>query len=329
VNDSVRVADRAAAGSATEISDTEAQLTVADPGKAWRRERGIPIVAAFDGYRALAVIGVLLFHVFEVCGVLIIAGDSAAAVLIWGVLPGSLTVFFIVSGFVMFLPTAVRGGEFGSVRSFAIGRMARILPPYWLILVIALLLLAAFQSDALPGVGTVLAHLGMMHTPALLVDGPVLVAGGSTGNFSLGFGVVAPVWTLSVETVFYLLLPLVATAYFRRPLVGLGCAVALLVGGNVLAHHADGVASFFGIDLSAATAQRFRDYYSSQFPSWSVALASGMTGAWLYVRLRDRVRRSGAPAVLSTAAPREGARLDADWHLLANVPDEYFDEDVL
>ena len=39
-------------------------VTAADPGKAWRQERGIPIVAAFDGYRALAVIGVVLFHVF-------------------------------------------------------------------------------------------------------------------------------------------------------------------------------------------------------------------------------------------------------------------------
>ncbi len=278
-----------------------------DPGKAWRQARGIPIVAAFDGYRALAVIGVVLFHVFEVCGVLLLAGDSVGGMLIWGVLPASLTVFFIVSGFVMFLPTAVRGGEFGRVSSFAIGRMARILPAYWLSLVIALLLLTAFESGSLPGLGTVAAHLGMVQTPALLVDGPVIVNGAFAGHFSLGFGVVAPVWTLSVETVFYLILPLVAVAYFRRPLVGLATAAALLIGWHVVGLHIGAIASAVGIDVSAATEARFHDYYASQFPSWGLALASGMTGAWMYVHLRDRF-------------PQPVLERGAQWTTVAAVP---------
>ena len=36
-----------------------------------------------------------------------------------------------------------------------------------------------------------------------------------------GFGVNPAVWTLSVEIVFYLLLPLVATRYRRHPFIGL------------------------------------------------------------------------------------------------------------
>ena len=282
-------------------------VTAVDPGKAWRQERGIPIVAAFDGYRALAVIGVVLFHVFQVCGVLELAGDSAAGVVLWGVLPASLTVFFIVSGFVMFLPTAVRNGNFGSVRSFAIGRTARILPPYWLTLVVALVLLAAFESGALPGLVTILAHVFLMQTPGLLIDGPVIVPGGFAGHFSLGFGVVAPVWTLSVELIFYLLLPLIAIPYFRRPLVGLAAAAALVIGWRVLCLHIGDVGSAFGIDVSAATEARFDTYYASVFPSWALALASGMTGAWLYVRLRDRV-------------PRDLLERRALWATLAAVP---------
>jgi len=265
----------------------------ADPGKARREARGIPIVAAFDGYRALAVIGVVLFHVLQVCGVLTLAGDSIGAILLWGVLPASLTVFFIVSGFVMFLPTAVRDGDFGSVGSFAIGRAARILPPYWLTLAVAVLLLAVFGgtpgSGGLPGPGSILGHLTMLQTPALLIDGPVFVDQAVAGGFSLGFGVVAPVWTLSVETFFYLLLPLIAVAYFRRPFAGLAVAAALLVGWHFLALHIGGVASAFGIDLSDATEARFHDYYASMFPNWALALAAGMTGAWTYVRLRERI----------------------------------------
>ena len=114
----------------------------------------------------------------------------------------------MVSGFVMYLPTAVRGGDFGRVSSFAIGRVARIIPAYWLALVVALILLAALSE--LPPAWSVLAHFTMFQTPALLVDGPVVVNGAQVGSFALGFGVVPPVWTMSVETAFYLVLPLVA-----------------------------------------------------------------------------------------------------------------------
>lgn len=300
-------ADRAVPEPAAAVSDPEAQFAVADPGKERRRERGIPIVAAFDGYRALAVTGVVLFHVLQVCGVLILAGDSAAGVLLWGVLPGSLTVFFIVSGFVMFLPTAVRGGDFGSVRSFAIGRAARLLPPYWVTLAVALVLLAAFQSGALPGPLAVFAHVILIHTPSLLADGPVAVNGVPVGDFSLGFGVVPPVWTLSVEVVFYLLLPLLAASYFRRPFVGLAAAAALLIAWRALALNIADVGSAFGIEVSPATEARFDDYYASVFPSWALALASGMSSAWLYVRLRDRY-------------PEEVLERRALWATLAAAP---------
>ena len=48
---------------------------------------------------------------------------------------------FIVSGFVVFLPTVARNGSFGSVSGFAIRRAARLLPAYWMMLAIILLLI--------------------------------------------------------------------------------------------------------------------------------------------------------------------------------------------
>lgn len=283
-----------------------------DPGKAWRATHGIPIVAAFDGYRALAVLGVVLFHVFEVCGVLAVAGQSLGGIVIWGILPRSIIIFFIVSGFVMFLPTAVRHGDFGRVSAFAIGRAARILPAYWLSLLVALLLLATLAHppitpSGMPSPGSVLAHFALLETPALLVAGPVTVGAATVGAFHLGFTVVPPVWTMSVETAFYVVLPLVATAYYRRPLVGLAAAAGLVIGWHALAVNIGDVAAAFGIHTSAATEARFRDYYASQFPSWALALATGMTGAWAYVRLRDRV----AAALLERRAL---------WVLLAALP---------
>jgi glycosyltransferase involved in cell wall biosynthesis len=75
----------------------------------------------------------------------------------------------------------------------------------------------------------------------------------------------------------------------------------------VAALNAGDVASVFGVDLSAAAEARFASYYASQFPAWAFALACGMTIAWLYVWLRDRI-----PAGLLEQR--------ALWAVLASVP---------
>jgi acetyltransferase len=271
---------RSATPSPLATKDPEAGFSVADPGKAWRRGHQIPVVPAIDGYRAFATIGVVLFHVFQVAGVFALVGGALLGELYWGLLPRSLDALFIISGFVIYLPTAARGGDFGSVGSFAIRRIARLVPAYYVSLLIALVLLGTVSSSpGLPDGGTIAAHLTMLQTPALLV----------ADNFQLGFGVVPPVWTLSVEAGLYLVVPLVAGQYFRHPIAGLLVAAGIVLAWSGLAHHADSVASVFGGHLSSAAHDRIDLFYSSQFPSWTLAFASGMTGAWAYVRLRDRV----------------------------------------
>jgi peptidoglycan/LPS O-acetylase OafA/YrhL len=203
-------------------------------------------------------------------------------VLSWGILPRSLDVLFIVSGFVIYLPTVVRDGDFGRVSSFALRRAARLFPAYYVTLLIALLLLGVVASSpGFPGAGSITDHLLVLQTPTLLfID-----------NFELGFGVVPPVWTLSVEIGFYVLLPLVAVWYFRHPLAGLVAAALVVVAWRELADHIDAAVNIFGVDMSSHAANRFDTFHANQFPSWTLALATGMTGAWAYVRLRDRFPR--------------------------------------
>jgi acetyltransferase len=282
------------AASQSHRRDPEAGFAVADPGKAWRRGNQIPVVAAFDGYRGWAVLGVVLFHVFEISGAFKTMGDSALGVLSWGILPRSIQALFITSGFVIFLPTAARNGDFGRLTPFAIRRAARLIPAYYVVLLLAVVLLLIIPTSLpVPGPGTIGAHLAVLQTPALLV----------TPNFQLGFGVVPPVWTLSVEVGFYVVLPFVAARYFRHPLVGLLTAAGILVAWRVLADHSYGVAHAFGTDLSPEVHQRIARFYASQFPSWFFAIAVGMTGAWAYIQLRDRV----APARLARTAGRVAA----------------------
>ncbi len=256
-----------------------------DPGKEARAAGGIPIVGAFDGYRAVAIFLVALFHIFLFSGVAGALGTSPGGVAVFGTLPRvPLVMLFVVSGFVLFLPTAARGGRFGDVGDYALRRAARILPAYWLSLVVAIVLLAVLPlGPGVPGIGAIALHVTMLQTPATLFD----------GDFALGFGIVASVWTLSVETVFYVLLPVVAGAYHRRPLVGLVIAAAFLIAWRLVALHVD---SIFG--ASAATQDRFDVVYASQFPSWGLSFAAGMTGAWAYVRLRETVD----PALLARRA---------------------------
>ena len=71
-------------------------------------------------------------------------------------------------------------------------------------------------------------------------------------------------------------------------MAGLAAAAGLVIGWRLLALHIGDVGCAFGIDVGAATEARFHTYYASLFPTWALALASGMTGAWIYVRLRDR-----------------------------------------
>lgn len=279
---------RSAQPSRTKSADPEGSFSVADPGKEWRRGHRIPVVPAFDGYRAYAILCICLFHVFQVSGVFGRTGDSALGVLFWGFLPRTLDALFIISGFVIYLPTAAHGGDFGSVRSFAIRRVARLVPAYYVALLIAVILLATVSPEALPDPGTIGAHLTMLQTPAWM----------AVSNFQVGFGVVPPVWTLSVEAGLYVVMPFVAARYFRHPFVGLAAAAAIVLGWSVLAHHADSIASLFGTSLSSAAHDRIELFYANQFPSWALAFASGMTAAWLYVRVRDRY----PPAQLARAA---------------------------
>jgi acetyltransferase len=259
--------------------DPEERFAVADPGKDWRRGHRIPVVPSFDGYRAYSILFVCLFHIFQVSGAFNAAGDSTLGVLFWGILPRSLDVLFIVSGFVIYLPTVGRDGDFGRVSAFAIRRAARLVPAYYVTLLIAiLLLLVVSSSPGLPDAGTISAHFAVLQTPVLLF----------ADHFRLGLGIVPPVWTLSVEIGFYIVLPLVAVWYFRHPLVGLAVAAAIVLGWRELAEHANLIASIFGADLSSDAERRIDTFYASQFPSWTLALATGMTGAWAYVRLRDR-----------------------------------------
>src|SRR5690242_10900212 len=106
------------------MGEERADSHITDPGKEARAAAGIPVIPAFDGFRAFAILGVLAIHLIQISGVGNTENDLLGRVL-WGSFGRAVEVLFVVSGFVVYLPTAARGGEFGRFIPYAIRRGAR------------------------------------------------------------------------------------------------------------------------------------------------------------------------------------------------------------
>ena len=162
----------------------------------------------FDGYRAFAILGIVLFHVLINSGVVQRAGGSFGGQLIWAGGPQLVDILFIVSGFVVYLPTVAQGGRFGSVSGYAIRRGARLLPAYWLSLVVMLLVMKTQPGVPTPNAGDLASNFGGQQTLVQML----------CPDNQIGFGFDTPLWTLTLEIGFYIVLPFIAAPYFKRPL---------------------------------------------------------------------------------------------------------------
>ncbi|MBK8293928.1 MAG: acyltransferase [Solirubrobacterales bacterium] len=254
-----------------------------DPGQERRLRKGIPVVPVFDGYRAVAIFGIVAYHIL---GQAPFAGNYAVPLdqFIAATLGQMVNALFIVSGFVVFLPTATRG-EFGSLGGYAIRRAARLLPAYYLILIVAWFITSYHTTTLSIG-----AHaLGLQTLLYYLPDGS-----------KPGFGVNGPVWTLTVEISFYLVLPIVAIAFYRRPRAGLLIAGMVALVWTQTVFHFDSLANFFGFGVSDELQGRLITGSANQLPFWVFSFALGMIGARMFTTLQETWSRE----TLNRWAPR-------------------------
>jgi peptidoglycan/LPS O-acetylase OafA/YrhL len=269
-----------------------------DPGKRIRTQSGVPIFPAVDGLRWLAVVLVIAYHVWGGTSYHVFRGTPVASLIGCGV--GMFDLLFILSGFVMFLPAAARGGDLGSTRSYAIRRVARIVPAYYvcLALIIAAYPLLSNQARFSSfGATAILAHLTFLHTETWMF--PSLA-----DRVPFGFGVDGAVWTLSVEAIFYLALPFVARAFYRRPVLLLVLALALSATLRaVSAPIAAGWLHLLGDQAPPSSVHTIAYQFALQFPCFVNDFAIGMFSAWLVVRLqRQPLGRRQAACGLGAAA---------------------------
>jgi peptidoglycan/LPS O-acetylase OafA/YrhL len=157
------------------------------PSPALAPPPGNPRFALFDSLRALAALAILAFHVASITGWLStrVAGDVLAVL---G--PRSLTLFFVISGFLLYRPyvaARAKGKPLPNIRRYGRRRVLRIVPAYW----VALTVLAIF-----PGIVGVFTEHWWRYYFFLQLYWRDTVGGG-----------IPVAWSLCVEVTFYLALP--------------------------------------------------------------------------------------------------------------------------
>ena len=212
-------------------------------------------IIGLDGARGLSCLGVAVAHV---------AGHyspATAATTKVGLVGLSLVFFYVLSGFLLFLPyvrnlTEARSAAvLPSSSNFALHRIARILPGYLVIfLLVNFVLQVAYIENPVYQPPASEAGTGMITDPWQLLANLTLVQTYLPQYMQTGLN---PSWSLTLEYAFYIVLPLLAILLFKmrqrtdvRPfniaLIGAFALVAVAVVGRAfvpLVNAATGITS--------------------------------------------------------------------------------------
>jgi peptidoglycan/LPS O-acetylase OafA/YrhL len=160
-------------------------------------------LAGIEGLRALAASAVLLSHVWLIATPEGPVQLGAISRHLFPHLPLGVTLFFALSGFLLYRPYAaavLRGEPLPDATRYARNRFLRIAPAYWAVLLITGLVFHVAVIRPLPNL-----ELGsLLERPVVLGADLLLVQNYAPPTITTGLGVT---WSLAVELVFYAALP--------------------------------------------------------------------------------------------------------------------------
>ncbi len=207
------------------VATTEQPVTIKPP--AAPKSAHFP---ALDSVRAMAVAFVLFHHTWGLGGTPLMSPTiplTSVEVPLHFYLQGAglgVDIFFVLSGFLLSLPWHRHqyiSAPAVHVSSYFKRRLLRICPPYWGVLFLVLVfftpLIVPWELVANgPGPKRVIAHaLFMQQVLPISAD---------------GFRVLGSLWTLTIEMIFYIVLPLMVIPFLRRRWI-IATPLAMLGGG--------------------------------------------------------------------------------------------------
>jgi peptidoglycan/LPS O-acetylase OafA/YrhL len=166
-------------------------------------------LAGVQGLRGIAASSILVYHVWlysAPSGQRVQLGPISRFVFPY--LPVGVTLFFSLSAFLLYRPivdSIIGERSLPSIRAYLRNRALRILPVYWVILLVLGIGLGAGVirlSSTEVGLGSLASH------PSLLVRNLALVQNFFPTSLITG---IPPAWSLAVEVAFYLALPLLGS----------------------------------------------------------------------------------------------------------------------
>ena len=193
-------------------------------------------IPGIEGLRGVAVLWVVLFHYVVVRSgkfadpfVDVVDTTHVLQVVLRNGYLG-VDLFFLITGFLLTLPWfkhAAEGRAPPDAREFYIRRARRILPAYYvqLVLLFALFVPVLLGPLWLHATWLVLANLGL-HLTFLHYTTPL-----SSASMSVN----GALWTLALEMQYYLLLPLIAPCFVRYPRTAAAMMIAATFGWRLLA----------------------------------------------------------------------------------------------
>jgi len=233
-----------------------------------------------DGLRGIAVVMVFLVHAWSLSGSPRLAGASNSSLIspLIPMLDSGIDLFFVISGYLVslkFLDAAHQKKDQPSLKQYRRERIFRIFPLYWVLLASVPLVM----SPMLVNESSVFSLDGLR---AFVLYIPMLSA-----LFPWSFRhffVISPVWTLTVELCFYILVPFIYHLFLgKRWRLFLPLSLLLSVGWLVFLKVGLGsdIANWYGMYNSPKVAARAfgQIILSAQIPTFAFAFATGLSVA--------------------------------------------------
>jgi peptidoglycan/LPS O-acetylase OafA/YrhL len=282
---------------------------------------GFGHIGAIEGLRGVAVLWVMAFHYVVLRSGrfddpwLAVADAARPLQVVLGNGYLGVDLFFLITGFLLTLPwfrRAAEGRPAPSTRDFYVRRVRRIVPAYYVQLVVLfalfvpLLLGPGFWRNNLYFMGfNIPAHALFLHY--------------TTPISSASLGVNGALWTLALEFQYYLLLPLLAPWFVRAPLrTALAFAAAALLWRWQSAHGLDWLVAIqmrIGAPWSLPEST-IRQLIATQLPGYLAHFAIGIVLGRAWLAPRSPAGPRGQAAWLAAAA----VALGIVYYLLAFGP---------